>query len=79
MLFNIFIITFIIYDKNGNLKKEQLFDHYTIRQHGREPGSQDLIVPICKALMKGNKDVKILVFRNTRRAAEGCAYIYQKN
>jgi replicative superfamily II helicase len=65
-------------DKNGNLKKKQLFDHYTIHQHGREPGSQDYIAPICKALMKGNEDVKILIFRNTRRAAEGCAKYLSK-
>jgi replicative superfamily II helicase len=65
-------------DKNGNLKKKQLFDEYTIRQYGREPGPQDLIVPICKALMKGKQDIKILVFRNTRRAAEGCAKYLSK-
>ena len=60
-------------DKDGNLQEESLLSPYSIQQRRKNSSSQDLIVPLCRKLLKDNKDAKILIFRNTRGAAEGCS------
>lgn len=60
-------------NKDGILKEELLLPQYSIQQRGNKPSSQDLIVPLCKKLLKDKEDAKILIFRNIRGAAEGCS------
>jgi len=60
-------------DANGTEKTEALVPHYEIQQRGAKPSAQDMIVPLTRNLIrKGNE--KIIVFRNQRGAAEGCAH-----
>ncbi|WP_245503147.1 DEAD/DEAH box helicase [Rhizobium ruizarguesonis] len=56
---------------DGVSRKEQLLDATEIRIRRDKPSSQDLIVPLAKKLV--GKGEKLLVFRNVRGPAEGCA------
>jgi helicase len=58
-------------DSNGTESQVQLLPRYAIRQRKDEPSSQDLIVPLVQSLLQTGE--KVLVFRNTRGPAEGCA------
>lgn len=53
------------------VRKEQLLEYREIRQRRDKPSSQDVIVPLAKKLI-GNGE-KIIVFRNVRGPAQGCA------
>ncbi len=58
-------------DPNGREGEEQLLPRHAIQQRGRDPSAQDVIVPLARSLVAAGE--KILVFRNTRGPAQGCA------
>lgn len=58
-------------DLDGSAKMEQLVPAHEIRQRRNDPSAQDVIVPLVRQLTKVNE--KVIVFRNQRGAAEGCA------
>lgn len=64
-------------DGDGNEMEIQLLPRHAILQRRKEPSAQDVIVPLARSLV-GAKE-KLLVFRNTRGPAEGCAaYLAQE-
>lgn len=65
--------TFQFMDSNGQAKVEQLLPYGAIQQRGKNPSSQDLIVPLARHLLQQNQTEQIIVFRNNRGSAEGCA------
>lgn len=58
-------------DADGRETEVQLVPRHEIRQRRDKPSAQDVIVPLVGALVKAGE--KVLVFRNTRGPAEGCA------
>jgi helicase len=60
-------------DTDGSEKLEQLLPVGTIRVRREKPGMQDIIVPLIAHLLSRDNTEKILVFRNQRGPAEGCA------
>jgi helicase len=64
-------------DADGNEVQTQLLPTYAVRQRKAEPSAQDVIVPLAQSLVKGGE--KLLVFRNTRGPAEGCANYLSKD
>jgi len=55
----------------------QLLNRFEIRQRGQKPSSQDVIVPLVNHLVKAGE--KVIVFRNARGPASGCAkYLAQE-
>ena len=58
-------------DNSLQEKKEQLLQPEEIIIRRKKPSSQDLIVPLVKKLVSENK--KVIVFRNNRGSAQGCA------
>lgn len=58
-------------DTDGTTKTEQLLPQGAVRQRRDKPSAQDVIVPLVKQLVA--KGEKIIVFRNTRGPAQGCA------
>ncbi len=58
-------------DVDGSIKELQLLPPQVIQQRRDKPSSQDIIVPLAKKLIAAGE--KILVFRNQRGAAQGCA------
>lgn len=63
--------TFQYLDSDGNIKQEQLLQPHEIQVRGKEPSGQDVIVPLAQKLIAANE--KILIFRNIRGKAQGCA------
>lgn len=64
-------------DAQGVESEVQLLPHHAIQQRGKEPGAQDVIVPLVRFLVQSSE--KVLIFRNTRGPAEGCArYLAQE-
>jgi helicase len=63
--------TFQFVDVDGTTKTESLLPSHRIMQRRSEPSSQDVIVPLAKQLV--GQGEKVLVFRNQRGAAQGCA------
>jgi helicase len=64
---------------DGEVKSEQLIPRGAVVQRGEKKSSQDVIVPLVKCLLAGNPGEKIIVFRNRRGPAEGCAnYLAQE-
>ncbi len=70
-----------VMDRSGNFqfltpiaetKITSLISSYNIVQRGKNPSQQDMIVPLMQFLMKDLKE-KVIIFRNTRGPAEGCA------
>jgi hypothetical protein len=59
-------------DVDGQVKQEQLLSPYEIQQRRDKPSAQDMIVPLVRKLVTGTNE-KVLVFRNQRGPAEGCA------
>lgn len=49
----------------------QFLDRFAILQRGQKPSSQDVIVPLVRQLV--NAGEKVIVFRNARGPASGCA------
>lgn len=58
-------------DTHGNVQIQQLLPPYSIQVRKDKPSSQDVIVPLVKQLVSANE--KVLVFRNNRGSAQGCA------
>lgn len=63
--------TFQFLDTDGTAKTEQFLPHGEIRQRRDKPSAQDVIVPLVKQLV--SKGERIIVFRNMRGPAQGCA------
>lgn len=61
---------------DGSTKMEQLIPRNRIIQRRDAPSSQDVIVPLAKELV--GKGERIIVFRNTRGPAQGCAKYLSK-
>jgi helicase len=58
-------------DSTGAETQTQLLPAHSIRQRKDKASAQDVIVPLVQSLVKA--DEKVLIFRNTRGPAEGCA------
>ncbi len=58
------------YRANGTIKTERLLDD--VYQRRDKPSAQDVIVPLVSRLV--NQGEKIIVFRNKRGPAKGCAH-----
>jgi len=63
--------TFQYLDTDGSAKGEQLLPAGAIIQRREKPSSQDVIVPLVRKLV--NQGEKVIVFRNMRGPAQGCA------
>jgi replicative superfamily II helicase len=59
-------------DADGNEQLTQLVPYHAIQVRREKPSAQDVIVPLVKQLVRGTTE-KIIVFRNRRGPAEGCA------
>lgn len=57
--------------ETGEIKSEQLLPYGAIRQRRDKPSQQDVIVPLAKKLVDSGE--KVIIFRNQRGNAEGCA------
>jgi replicative superfamily II helicase len=55
----------------GQMSTEPFLERTTIRQRREKPSSQDVLVPLLKKLVGDGE--KVIVFRNTRGSASGCA------
>lgn len=63
--------TFQYLDVDKSSKTEQLLQPFQVLQRREKPSSQDVIVPLTKQLVA--KGEKIIIFRNMRGPAQGCA------
>jgi len=63
-------------DVNGTIKTESLLSAHQIVQRRDKPSSQDVIVPLAKQLVA--KGEKLIIFRNVRGPAQGCARYLSK-
>lgn len=63
--------TFQFVDIDGMTKSEALLPRHAIVQRTRAPSAQDIIVPLAQKLV--NEGEKLIVFRNQRGKAQGCA------
>lgn len=57
----------------GQPEHQQFLPAHHIVQRKEKPSSQDVIVPLVKKLLAGNCDERVIIFRNSRGATEGCA------
>jgi replicative superfamily II helicase len=60
-------------DIDGQVKTTQLLFYGEVRQRRDKPSSQDVIVPLVRKLLSENPAEQIIIFRNNRGAAAGCA------
>jgi replicative superfamily II helicase len=60
-------------DEDGQVKTTQLLSYGEVRQRRDKPSSQDVIVPLVRKLLSENPTEQIIIFRNNRGAAAGCA------
>lgn len=56
---------------DGTIQTDQLISPYSIRVRKKTSSSQDVIVPLVKHLVSSGE--KVIVFRNQRGSAQGCA------
>jgi len=68
--------TFQFVDAEGTTKTEVLLPQHRIVQRRDKPSSQDVIVPLAQQLVAQGE--KLLVFRNMRGPAQGCAKYLSK-
>lgn len=68
--------TFQFVDADGTTKTETLLPAHRIVQRRDKPSSQDVIVPLAQQLVAQGE--KLLVFRNMRGPAQGCAKYLSK-
>lgn len=68
--------TFQFVDEEGSTKVEALLPLHSIVQRREKPSSQDVIVPLVQKLVA--KGEKLIVFRNVRGPAQGCAKYLSK-
>jgi helicase len=71
--------TFQFVDNAGQAKTEQLLPYGSVHQRGKSPSSQDVIVPLVQHLLSQNRTEQIIIFRNNRGSAEGCANYLAKD
>jgi replicative superfamily II helicase len=65
---------FDLLDSDGNQKTIQLIPAGNIYMRGQKPSAQDVIIPLTRQLIEDvDKREKILIFRNMKGSAEGCA------
>ncbi len=60
-------------DEDGIEKVEQILPSYEIQIRRYKPSAQDVIVPLVRRLVHQGQE-KVIVFRNQRGTAEGCAH-----
>jgi replicative superfamily II helicase len=60
-------------DQDGTVREEQLLPWGAVQQRGKQPSSQDVIVPLVRNLLREGAGAKVIVFRNQRGNAQGCA------
>lgn len=65
--------TFQYLDTSGEMKIKQLLPPGAVQQRKPKPSSQDVIVPLVQMLMQQNEKEQVIVFRNKKGSAEGCA------
>jgi len=65
--------TYQFRDEAGAEKQEQLLPPRAIQQRREKASAQDVIVPLVKKLIADSASERIIVFRNQRGPAEGCA------
>ena len=59
---------------NGERRTKQLLPPHRIVQRGKNPSSQDVIVPLVREILADQAaKEKVLIFRNQRGLTEGCA------
>lgn len=58
-------------DVDGDIKEMQLIPPHSIQIRKDKPSAQDMIVPLVSNLANNNE--KVLIFRNKRGSAQGCA------
>ena len=63
--------TFQYVDTDGTTRTEALLPSHSVVQRRDKPSSQDVIVPLAQQLV--GRGEKLLVFRNMRGPAQGCA------
>ncbi len=63
--------TYQFMDENGKEGSEQFLKPYDIQIRREKPSAQDLIVPLVRRLVSENE--KVIIFRNARGPAQGCA------
>ncbi|KMO19680.1 DEAD/DEAH box helicase [Methylobacterium indicum] len=68
--------TFQFVDTDGTTKSEALLPGHQIVQRREKPSSQDVIVPLARQLVQAGE--KLIVFRNMRGPAQGCARYLSK-
>lgn len=68
--------TFQFVDVDGTTKSEALLPAHRIVQRREKPSSQDVIVPLVQQLIAQGE--KLLIFRNVRGPAQGCAKYLSK-
>jgi replicative superfamily II helicase len=66
-------------DASGAVQRVNLLTPGSVVQRKDKPGSQDVIVPLVRKLLNDDASEKILIFRNQRGSAQGCAnYLAQE-
>lgn len=69
--------TFQFVDTDGSTKQESLISAHSIAQRRSQQSAQDVIVPLVRKLVDDGE--KVIVFRNIRGSAQGCAnYLAQE-
>ena len=63
--------TFQYLDETGQARLQQILPPGAIRVRKDKPSSQDMIVPLVRSLIERGEQV--IVFRNRRGPAQGCA------
>jgi replicative superfamily II helicase len=64
---------------DGTVSREQLLPPGVVIQRRDKPSAQDVIVPLVRQLLAGRAEEKVIVFRNARGPAEGCAAYLAKD
>jgi len=65
--------TFQFVDAQGKPDSSQLLARHGVVQRRDKSSAQDVIVPLVKKLLADNPNERVIVFRNSRGTAEGCA------
>lgn len=65
--------TFQYRSQEGEILTTQFLESHLIRQRTSQRSSQDVIVPLVRQLLTANTREKIIIFRNRRGSASGCA------
>ena len=66
------------FDATG-MQTVQLIPRHSIVQRRAKASAQDVIVPLVRHLLAENENERVIVFRNTRGSAEGCAKYLAKD